>query len=268
MKAMIVSDLHLEFWKERSPINLFKQSNKSKPDVVILAGDICSGANAVRWASEFFSGIKVLYVMGNHEAYGSSIEQTELRIAAECDRSENVTFLNCDEFIFQNVRFLGCTLWTDFKLFGEDQRLEAMRESALYISDYNAIRIKAETEADTERKLSTIDTAYIFEKHSSWLQSQLDQRFDGKTVVVTHMSPSFLSVHDRFKKSLASAAFSSNLENLVVKSDLWIHGHTHDSYNYKIGDCMVICNPCGYPMRSGSSENGAFDPNLFIEIES
>lgn len=264
MKALIVSDLHLEFWKERSPINLFKQSNDSKPDVVILAGDIYSGANAVQWASEFFFDTQVLYVMGNHEAYGSSIEQTEVDITAECGKFENVKFLNCDEFIFQSVRFLGCTLWTDFKLFGEDHQQEAMRESALYISDYNAIRMRYET----DKKLSTNDTAYIFKKHSSWLQSKLDQKFDGKTVVITHMCPSFRSVHDRFKDSLASAAFSSNLENLAAKSDFWIHGHTHDSYDYKIENCRVICNPCGYPLRTGTSENGAFDPNLIIEIES
>lgn len=262
MRVLIVSDLHLEFWKEHTPVNIFRNSPEPKPDVVILAGDIHNGAKAVRWAAEMFAGIQVIYVMGNHEAYGSSIEQTEKEILNECAKFENVQFLNCNEFIFKNVRFLGCTLWTDFKLFGAEKLQEAMIESALYVNDYNAIRLKAKG----YRKLSTNDTAGIFSQHKNWLKSKLDETFDGKTVVITHMCPSFQSVHDRYKSSLASAAFSSNLEELVVKADYWIHGHTHDSYDYVIDKCRVICNPCGYPFRTGSPENKDFNPIFIVDF--
>lgn len=64
MRALVVSDLHLEFWKENSPMNLFKSSSEPKPDIVILAGDIHNSAKAVKWAAEMFVGIQVLYVMG------------------------------------------------------------------------------------------------------------------------------------------------------------------------------------------------------------
>ena len=262
MRALVVSDLHLEFWKESSPMNLFKNSSEPKPDIVILAGDIHNSAKAVKWAAEMFAGIQILYVMGNHEAYGGSIEYTEEEILIECKKFENVKLLNCDEFVLQNVRFLGCTLWTDFQLFGKEKRQEAMRESALYVNDYNAIRLKAKG----YRKISTSDTAEIHSQHKSWLRSKLEEPFDGKTVVITHMCPSFRSTHDRFKLSLASAAFSSNLDDLVAKASYWIHGHTHDSYDYMIENCRVICNPCGYPIRTGAPENSGFDPNLIVEI--
>jgi predicted phosphodiesterase len=262
MRALIVSDLHLEFWKEHSPINRFRSSTEPKPDIVILAGDIHNGGKAVRWAAEMFEGIQVLYVMGNHESYGSSITQTEKDIAEACEKFVNVKFLNCDEFVLQNVRFLGCTLWTDFKLFGEEKRQEAMRDSALYVNDYNAIRLKAKG----YRKLSTSDTSEIFSRHKNWLLSKLDEPFDGRTVVITHMCPSFRSVHDRYKTSLASSAFSSNLDDLAMKSNYWIHGHTHDSYDYMIDACRVICNPCGYPIRTGAAENGDFNPNLIVDF--
>lgn len=260
MKALVLSDLHLEFWKEQNQV-MFQRAAELMPDIVILAGDIHSGAKAVRWAASTFNA-QILYVMGNHEAYGGSIEYTEEEIVIECAKYRNVKFLNCDEFLFQNVRFLGCTLWTDFKLFGDEKRQEAMRESAQYINDYNAIRLKAKG----YRKISTSDTAEIHSRHKSWLRSKLDEPFDGKTVVITHMCPSFRSTHDRFKQSLASAAFSSNLDELVAKSDYWVHGHTHDSYDYMIENCRVICNPCGYPMRTGAPENSGFDPCLIVEI--
>jgi hypothetical protein len=41
----------------------------------------------------------------------------------------------------------------------------------------------------------------------------------------------------------------------------WIHGHTHTHFDYKIGECRVICNPRGYP-----NENTGFDPNFEMEI--
>ena len=248
MRALVLSDLHLEFWKGELEI-MCHRGAQLQPDVVILAGDIHNSAKAVKWAASTFAGIQVLYVMGNHEAYGGSIEYTEEEISLE--------------FVFQNVRFLGCTLWTDFKLFGEEKRQEAMRESALYVNDYNAIRLKAKG----YRKISTSDTAEVHSKHKSFLRAKLDEPFDGKTVVITHMCPSFRSTHDRFKQSLASAAFSSNLDELVAKSDYWVHGHTHDSYDYMIENCRVICNPCGYPMRTGAPENKDFNPNLIIDIE-
>lgn len=263
MRALVVSDLHLEFWgKLDTPMNLFKNSGDPKPDVVILAGDIHSSANAVKWAANFFDGIQVLYVMGNHESYGSSIEYTQKEIASECSKFSNMKFLTCDEFRIQNVRFLGCTLWTDFKLFGEEKLQDAMRVSASYVNDYNANRLKNKG----YRKITTSDTAEIFDRHKEWLEAKLDEPFKGKTVVITHMCPSFRSVHDRYKSSLASAAFSSNLDDLVAKSDYWIHGHTHDSYDYMIEQCRVLCNPCGYQTTGGAPENKGFNPNLIIDI--
>jgi len=27
---------------------------------------------------------------------------------------------------------------------------------------------------------------------------------------------------------------------------LWIHGHTHESFDYMVGDTRIVCNPRGY----------------------
>jgi metallophosphoesterase superfamily enzyme len=79
----------------------------SRPDVVILAGDIHTGAKAVEWAHQTFSDIPVLYVHGNHEAYGKNLDDVQVEIAEACKATRHVHFLNEGELIVGDVRFLG-----------------------------------------------------------------------------------------------------------------------------------------------------------------
>jgi len=259
MRLLILSDLHLEQW--RGP-TLSVELTMSRPDAVILAGDIHNGASAVSWAEENFHELPVLYVHGNHEAYGSDIESAQCETAAACAATGNVHFLNSSEYRIDDVRFLGTTLWTDFNLFGSQNRSLSMKASEDVLADYKRIRLGA----DGSRMLCPADTAGIHAEQRAWLEKKLDEPFSGKTVVVTHMSPSPNSVAPRYEKDLVSGAFASNLDALVTKADVWVHGHTHDSFDYTIGKCRVVCNPRGYLLRSGVGENPQFDPNFIVEI--
>jgi hypothetical protein len=80
------------------------------------------------------------------------------------------------------------------------------------------------------------------------------------------MSPSFESVAPQYASDLTSAAYASNLDHLVERADVWIHGHMHNSFDYRIGKCRVVCNPLGYRDRSGAAENEHFDPNFIVEV--
>ena len=111
MRILLLSDLHHELWRDKAPVIA---PSASRPDIVILAGDIDTGTKAVTWAATTFPGIPVLYVHGNHEAYGRNIDEIPDAIAAACALTANVHFLNCSEYIAANVRFLGATMWTDF----------------------------------------------------------------------------------------------------------------------------------------------------------
>ena len=53
MRLLILSDLHHELWREDAPRI---DPAVSRPDVVILAGDINTGAKAVEWAATTFEG--------------------------------------------------------------------------------------------------------------------------------------------------------------------------------------------------------------------
>ncbi|WP_397452933.1 metallophosphoesterase [Pseudomonas sp. NA-150] len=259
MRILVLSDLHREQWREHAPLI---DGSLSQPDVVVLAGDIDNGAKAVQWATEVFAELPVLYVPGNHEAYGSTLERVYDEIQSTCAASANVRFLNADECCIGPVRFLGATLWTDFLLFGQAQRDAAMDAAVAIALDYQRIRVAA----DDERLLTPEDTAQFHARHKAWLREKLSQPFAGKTVVITHMAPSMRSVAERYANELSSAAFASHLDELVGQADLWIHGHMHDSFDYRIGDCRVVCNPRGYRKRDGSGENLGFDSECVVEV--
>ena len=259
MRLLILSDLHREVWGEM-PIGI--DLSVSRPDVVILAGDIDADAGSIPWAERTFPGIPTLYVSGNHEGYCGRIDDVQRQIAKACATSPTVEYLQRREVVIGGIRFLGCTLWTDFCLFGDDRRGEAMAAARDAINDFRLVRITDQG----GRTLQPADTAAWHDDDASWLRLHLATPFPGPTIVVTHMAPSPASVAPRFQGSLLSAAFASDLDALVAQADVWIHGHMHDSFDYSIGNCRVVCNPRGYPQRDGSPENLRFDPNFVVAV--
>jgi calcineurin-like phosphoesterase family protein len=85
--------------------------------------------------------------------------------------------------------------------------------------------------------------------------------------VITHHAPSPASIHPRFAGSLMNACFVSRADDLLDGSrvQLWIHGHTHDSFDYQLNGTRVVCNPRGYA-RDGVNENARFDPDFIVEV--
>ena len=263
MRLLILSDLHLEVWGDDTPaINLAA----SRPDAVILAGDIDTGSNAIAWAARTFGALPVLYVHGNHEGYGHQLEHMQDAVRDACTSANahgaNIRLLDGDAVVLDGVRFLGATLWTDFLLFGAERQEEAQNAAQAYMPDYKRIS----TGGAAPRLLCAADTAQLHARHKAWLERQLAQPFDGRTVVITHMAPSMLSVEAQYASNLGSPAFASQLDALVAQADLWVHGHMHASLDYRIEACRVVCNPCGYRRPDGMPENERYDPGYIVEL--
>jgi hypothetical protein len=47
---------------------------------------------------------------------------------------------------------------------------------------------------------------------------------------------------------------------------LGAHGHTHDSFDYQVGNCRVVCNLRGYVAWTGKMENRDFDAGFVVEV--
>ncbi|MES5815053.1 metallophosphoesterase family protein [Pseudoxanthomonas sp. Soil82] len=264
MRLLVLSDLHRELWCPRW-IDCFPKTELaiSRPDAVVLAGDIDVGTNAIAWVRATFIGLPVLYVSGNHEGYGRNLDDVQQKLMAACEATSQIHYLNRREVRIEGVRFLGTTLWTDFMLYGRELFPTVVYDVQNMMNDYRRIRLANQG----YRKLRPSDTQAWHSMERAWLEARLAEPFDGRTVVITHMAPSERSIPEEFRGQILSAAYASSLEYLVEQADLWIHGHTHTSVDYRIGRGRVVCNPLGYPsQRDGASENLAFDPNFVVEI--
>ncbi|MHB8919412.1 MAG: metallophosphoesterase [Halothiobacillus sp.] len=266
MKIHILSDLHLEIARWRKPADL----NAIDADVTVLAGDIGSGLQGLEFALSIDR--PVLYVMGNHEHYSqkhtihSLLENARAMVAGT-----HVQILENEAITMDGVRFLGCTLWSDFALFGLSSQVRSMLTSSMQINDYKNIHI---TRHSRQGQLMVPSDAVEMHKDSrAFIEQALDEDHTMSTVVITHHAPSRQSVQsvDRLTSSQRaielndelSGSYASNLEHLVERTDLWIHGHTHRALDYRIGDGRVVSNPRGY---GGTAEVKGFDPFMVVEV--
>ncbi len=258
MKIHAVSDLHLEM------SNLRPHPASDTVDVIVLAGDIWKKDHGIAWARANWPDKRIVYVAGNHEFYGSNRKDVlaMMRIAA---RQYGVDFLENDELIIdgehESVRFLGATLWTSFELFGLEQKRNAMFDGQRALNDFRVI-------FEGEWHFSAQDSINLHQESVKWLEMKLKREpFDGATVVVTHHAPSWESVVPKYRHDLVSACFASRLDHLLGFSELWLHGHTHSSLDYMVGDTRVVCNPRGYSRYDRDVENTGFDPALVLDVK-
>lgn len=254
----MLSDLHLEF-ADFTPC-------ADGYDIVVLAGDInvrrkgrAHGPEqypALGWVEKHFSskGVPVVYVPGNHELYKGHLTDTPARMLEFAPEGCHV--LNRREVVLSGVRFLGATLWTNFRLHG-NQPL-AMWDARASMSDFLQIRAAA-----SYRKVSP---DLMLEEHAlslAWLEEKLAEPFEGKTVVVTHHAPCELSISEQYRMDALSPCYASRLDHLFGDSvALWVHGHVHANVDYFLYGTRVVCNPRGY---HGLELNPEFNPRLVLE---
>jgi predicted phosphodiesterase len=255
MRLWVLSDLHTEFGHPAPP------PPPVAPDVIILAGDIGTNLSGFRAAEALAADAPVVYVAGNHEYYGQALPRLtdKLRGLSAASSSSGVHFLEDEQVVIGGVRFLGCTLWTDFGLLGPG-RLAAAREAAGgAMTDYRRVRKSPEF-----RRLRPADTAAVHAASRRWLTARLAEAHDGPTVIVTHHAPSARSLRPGQPRGLIDAAYASDLDELVAGSGaaLWVHGHTHLCVDYVLGRTRVLSNARGYP----DEESEGFRADCVVEL--
>lgn len=264
MKILVLSDLHLEFVAFEPDQDAVRAA-----DVVVLAGDIHMGVDGILWACKTFVDKPVVYVAGNHEFYGGDWDET-LDQMRETAKVNDVYFLEDACVTIAGVRFLGCTLWTDFEYFGQYVIGKLMYEAEHNFSDYTAINYLLPTNRLTARA-----TLRRHQASRAWLEAELPKGDPAHTVVVTHHYPHKNSTAPKYAGNALTAIFGSHLpEGLLLQAGLWIHGHTHGSSDYRVDGeihgvkryVRVICNPRGYPRGfiPGDLENQNFNPGLLV----
>jgi Icc-related predicted phosphoesterase len=264
MKIQLASDLHLDIIERAFPGERLIAPAPGA-ELLVLAGDIGNGAQAI----DCFAGwpVPVLYVAGNHEFYGKEIEPARAELARTA-KGSRVRFLDNAATEFGGVRFLGATLWTDYRLYGDVLQQQMMDGAQRELRDHQVIRTKA-------GRFTPVDALKQHRSARDWLTAELAQPYDGKTVVITHHGPHPASIHPRYAGSPLNASFvSAGLDALLAQADWWLHGHVHDSFDYPLAGCRVVANPRGYALnrkQAGEAaalrfENARFDPACVLDI--
>jgi predicted phosphodiesterase len=266
MKLLVLSDLHLAHLSF-SALHEGRRIDEHA-DVVVLAGDIDDGVGGFRWARETFPDKPVVMTAGNHEFYGFQWVQ-HLDTMREAANKYDIDFLEADGIDLAGVRFLGCSLWTDFELFGADRKSDAMRAAKASMMDYQYIKLTRTPEfywVHSKRLIPPL-TERRHRGSVEWLEDKLKGGGDpAKTVIVTHHAPHPKSVPPRYAKDLVSASYASDLTRFMGKAGLWIHGHMHSSADYVVNGTRIVANPRGYSHKNGGVENSEFIPNCIVEI--
>lgn len=278
MKIHSCSDLHTEF----SDYNIV---NNTGADVLLLAGDILMAGilhdcpedsipvgvdvntkqelaiqfrNFLQKCSEQYK--HVIYVLGNHERYRSKFNSSVNYLKQECVRYKNIHVLENESIIIDNIKFIGCTLWTDLNK--NDPITEMTLKNGM--SDYKVITY----DGVIYRKLNPRDTYNAHMESVRYINKEL-KNYEGDVIIVTHHAPSFISIDEDFKDDhYMNGGYCSSLENIMYNYSnikCWFHGHLHKFKDYNINNTRIICNPRGYHNHK-YNENTNFNPLLVIDI--
>ena len=276
MKIAVCSDVHLEF-------GALILQNPGDVDVLILSGDICVAKDLMENDAhgivsfgkseryhQFFQNCSqqfphVIYIAGNHEHYHGDFKHTITDLKKYLGYIPNLHILDKETFELDDVMFVGSTLWTDMN---KNDPLTLHMISRM-MNDFRIIdnsnrEVSYKTFEVTEdgrqiptfrtrvAKFSPEDAVDEHVKCLAYIQHVYDNTADKdkKIVVVGHHTPSHQSCHPIYKDDREmNGGYHSDLTDFILdrqRIKLWTHGHTHEVFDYMIGDTRVVCNPRGY----------------------
>lgn len=216
----------------------------------------------------------VIYIAGNHEHYHGDFKFTLSELKRKLARNKNLHVLDKEIFKLDDVTFVGSTLWTDMNkedpltLYSMKNMLNdfrcvknsdryVYRNVPLYQYDSNGhlmhneagqpIQIAMKKKEEVAR-FSPEDSVEENKKCFEYIKQIVSE--NDKVVVVGHHTPSFMSCHPKYKDDhIMNGGYHNSYEDYIIdhpQIKLWTHGHTHERYDYMIGDTRIVCNPRGY----------------------
>lgn len=241
MKLRVMSDLHFEHHADGGR-SFVDSLDPSGCDALVVAGDLCSSQElcvSITMLCEKFP--HVILVPGNHEHYKGDRSKVNTAVRKAAARNSNLSVLDRDVLHFGGKRIIGATLW-----FSDTP---VARRLYRVWSDFACI--PAFYKWVWEENLKSV----------TFLRREMQEG----DVVITHYLPSFRSVHPKFAHLPTNCFYVCNVEQSILerKPSLWIHGHTHESFDYRVGSTRVVCNPFGYARLD---LNPRFDESLTVEV--
>lgn len=252
MKVQILSDLHIDSYVRQSqPIGCIP---KTDADIVLVAGDTANSDSGMAWLQEQAArlAVPIITIAGNHEYFNEDILHFDEKLATwdnyNADINQGLRVLQCQYIDIGELRILGCTLWTDYQYQADADTIEVAKR---FMRDYKQIYAGNEL-------FSPELSIQLHTKQRYWLQQALiESKERGKTtVVMSHHSISPLSVSEKYANLPSNAAFVSDFSAWMAEPwapELWVHGHTHEAFDYQLHNTRVVVNPRAYPNEVSST---------------
>ena len=266
MKARLVSDLHIDVNRDGN----FGFRHK-ECDVLFIAGDI---AGDYRREEKFLNGLAtdltcpIFVVAGNHLGYDyyknqaleglweikpNPLDGEKLWSINHIKKNvpENVHYLDNDYVELENYIVFGGCMYSDYKLYPNEDL--SKRSGEMYLNDFRYVRIH-DKKLNVVRPINTDDYQNLHKKFVQKLKKCIKET-DKDIIVLSHFAPSIQSISDKYLDQgnvYLNASYASNMEDFILQNGrikYWHHGHVHDSFDYMIGQCRVICSPYGYSGR-------------------
>ncbi len=274
MRLAIASDIHLEF-------GTIELTNDSDADVLILAGDICMARDfeitETKRAERYFTFFeqvsnefaKVIYILGNHEHYNGDVAYSYGILKRHLAKFPNIQVMDKETLELAGITFVCATMWTsmndedpvtlhavkdmmnDFRNVKNSNRMIARTVPLYDDGEYNVDRkVIGHKVKEEPGKFSPQDSVDDHKQALDYINHVLMNDDTKKYVVITHHTPSWQSCAPRWQGDrILNGAFHTELGDFIAyrpQIKLWVHGHTHDAFDYVLGETRVVCNPRGY----------------------
>jgi predicted phosphodiesterase len=257
MNIQIVSDIHAEFWANKTKFNFIKPT----APILALLGDICCCGSSddfdifKRFILEILPLYEqIIFVTGNHEYYfnpakksaiitqSNTMQGIDARIKSFFkETSPKLHFLNNSTLkltVKKNTYFIvGSTLWSWIP---EDQRKNIQGS----MNDYNYVYV---SDSKKIRKITSDDVAALHLKNYKYIKSQITKakKQNARVIVLTHHKP---YISKNYNPATLDVAYESDLSTLFKSPVvMWAYGHTHVADNTTINNITFYSNPKGYP---------------------
>jgi hypothetical protein len=230
-------------------------------DVVLVAGDTRQGIKPalIELRQAYPSPIKIVAVAGNHEFWGRTWPREIEHGHRAAEGMDGVYFLEDSVAFIGDLRVIGCSLWSDYDLFGPSLRESAIRWAYDTVRDHKRIK----WQSNPWLRFRPIEARRLHLASRAFIEAELSTHHHGPTAVITHFPATPHAIDPRLQRSISMAAACSDLTPLIERyqPDLWVSGHTHYRMNSRIGRTHLISNPSGY-----AGETTGFDPAMTVEL--
>lgn len=267
MEFNLTSDLHIDSWipiksnleKMQLKIDKFIESRLPEEikNTLVIAGDLGNfnfqNVMTLKSLKRYFKNIVLIY--GNHDYYLISPKQKKKykrkssnRIAEMSEfinQLENVYLLDGDTVTIEGVTYGGCTMWYDLQY-------------GLTVQGFLYDNIIANWKLNfSDAKNITPSFSYNIQDMFHNEKLKLDNIIDKCDVIITHVSPDFNCLPNKYHDDIYSSYYLFNGEEYFkrIQDKIWCFGHIHSPMLYKNHGCYFANSSIGYPPDYKKSPN-------------